>query len=99
MNYCRRCDNNVKDEIETKLNEYGEMFCSKYTTNSIENSNNSRVDFTSQRLELARTLFYKLLEDIITDETRKKPDCNCKVRIKIRKLIFDYGIFIWISVF
>ncbi|XP_044737710.1 retinoblastoma-like protein 1 isoform X3 [Chrysoperla carnea] len=87
----KKCDNNVKDEIETKLNEYGEMFCSKYTTNSNENSNNSRVDFTSQRLELARTLFYKLLEDIITDETRKKPDCNCKVLLS--RDIFHHCLF------
>lgn len=38
------------------------------------------MDFAKKRLQLAETLFYKLLENILRDEMRK-PNFDCEVRI------------------
>lgn len=74
------CETNPKEKIESKLTEYGEIFRANYMTSSVLNSSNDTpIDFASQRLELAKTLFYKLLEDIILNEKQKKPDINCNV--------------------
>ncbi|XP_076753665.1 retinoblastoma-like protein 1 isoform X3 [Xylocopa sonorina] len=66
------CSQDVKTLVETKVKELGEQFCANY--NKSTNANESTSDFGKKRLYLGQTLFYRLLEMILNDEKRKKPN-------------------------
>jgi hypothetical protein len=63
----------VVERIET----LGSRFISQYTQ-SAHLYSHTHIDFAQQRLQLAETLYYKLLENILKDET-KKPNFDCNV--------------------
>ncbi|XP_076618392.1 retinoblastoma-like protein 1 isoform X2 [Colletes latitarsis] len=66
------CSQDVKSLVEVKVKEIGEQFCANY--NSSTNASESTSDFGKKRLYLGQTLFYRLLEMILNDEKRKKPN-------------------------
>ncbi|CAL7952077.1 unnamed protein product [Xylocopa violacea] len=66
------CSQDVKTLVETKVKELGEQFCANYNMGTNANENTS--DFGKKRLYLGQTLFYRLLEMILNDEKRKKPN-------------------------
>ncbi|KAF7995614.1 hypothetical protein HCN44_006721 [Aphidius gifuensis] len=82
----KNCSTNVQSILEKKIKEIGELFCSSYTQgnsnndddvdddDSDNNEGSLNIDFGKKRLMLGQTLFYKLLEIILTDEKRIKPD-------------------------
>ncbi|XP_012284354.1 retinoblastoma-like protein 1 isoform X2 [Orussus abietinus] len=67
------CTQDVKSLVEAKVKEIGERFYANYTQN-VEDNDSSTLDFGKKRLFLAQTLFYKLLEMILIDEKRIKPN-------------------------
>ncbi|XP_039311748.1 retinoblastoma-like protein 1 isoform X3 [Solenopsis invicta] len=70
------CSQDVKSSLEAKVKQIGEQFCSNYNSNAdMTNANDgSAFDFGKKRLLMGQTLFYKLLEVILNDEKRKKPN-------------------------
>ncbi|XP_014468467.1 PREDICTED: retinoblastoma-like protein 1 isoform X2 [Dinoponera quadriceps] len=69
------CSQDVKPLIESKVKQLGELFCANYNNNASAAANdNSKSDFGKKRLLMGQTLFYKLLEMILNDEKRKKPN-------------------------
>ncbi|XP_071569719.1 retinoblastoma-like protein 1 isoform X2 [Temnothorax nylanderi] len=69
------CSQDVKSLLEAKVKQIGEQFCANYNNNAnITNVNNGPSDFGKKRLLMGQTLFYKLLEMILNDEKRKKPN-------------------------
>lgn len=71
------CTQDIEATIEARVNELGEQFCRNYSQNTEDNDSNA--DFGRKRLQLAQTLFYKLLETILNDEKRKKPNFDITV--------------------
>ncbi|XP_075215910.1 retinoblastoma-like protein 1 isoform X2 [Lycorma delicatula] len=71
QNIIANCTDNP--QIEERVTEMGNMFCAKYTT--VEHLD-SHIDFAKKRLHLATCLYYKLLENILTEEM-KKPNFDC----------------------
>ncbi|XP_032681259.1 retinoblastoma-like protein 1 isoform X3 [Odontomachus brunneus] len=86
------CSQDVKSLVETKVKQLGELFCANYNNNANAATNdNSRSDFGKKRLLMGQTLFYKLLEMILNDEKRKKP--NYDVTNLLSKEIFIHCLF------
>ncbi|XP_024227074.1 retinoblastoma-like protein 1 isoform X4 [Bombus vosnesenskii] len=83
------CSQDVKTLVETKVKELGELFCANY--NKSTNANDTTSDFGKMRLYLGQTLFYRLLEMILNDEKRKKP--NYDVTNLLTKEIFIQCLF------
>ncbi|CAL1676613.1 unnamed protein product [Lasius platythorax] len=65
------CSQDVKSSVEAKVKQIGEQFCANYNNNV---NDGSTSDFGKKRLVMGQTLFYKLLEMILNDEKRKKPN-------------------------
>ncbi|KAK0166251.1 hypothetical protein PV328_004690 [Microctonus aethiopoides] len=72
------CSSDVKSFVENKVKEIGESFCASYTQSS-EDNETSNLDFGKKRLILGQTLFYKLLEIILNEEKRIKPDYDVTI--------------------
>ncbi|XP_012233373.1 retinoblastoma-like protein 1 isoform X3 [Linepithema humile] len=70
------CSQNVKSLVEAKVTQIGEQFCASYNNNvnSASINDGSTSDYGRRRLLMGQTLFYKLLEMILNDEKRKKPN-------------------------
>lgn len=78
------CSQDVKSSLEAKVKQIGEQFCASYNNNNanITNINDSSPsDFGKKRLLMGQTLFYKLLEMILNDEKRKKPNDDITVSL------------------
>jgi retinoblastoma-like protein 1 len=58
----------------------GRLFCTRYTQRADEQPAKP-MDFAQKRLQLGVTLYYKLLEYILLDERKKKPDLDLTVLI------------------
>lgn len=56
--------------IEDRVLNMGNTFCAKYTQTTVEHPG-SHIDFAKKRLHLATCLYYKLLENILTEEIKK----------------------------
>ncbi|XP_011254213.1 retinoblastoma-like protein 1 isoform X3 [Camponotus floridanus] len=65
------CSQDVKSSVEAKVKQIGEQFCANYNNNV---NDGSTSDFGKKRFVMGQTLFYKLLEMILNDEKRKKPN-------------------------
>ncbi|CAG2068429.1 unnamed protein product, partial [Timema podura] len=51
----------------------GTLFCTQFTQQQPSNHPSMQIDFPRKRLQLGETLYYKLLENILLDERKKKP--------------------------
>ncbi|XP_074096841.1 retinoblastoma-like protein 1 isoform X1 [Cotesia typhae] len=69
----RSCSSDVKNFVETKVEEFSEKFYVSYTQN-VEDAESLSLDFGKKRLILGQTLFYKILETILSNEKKIKPD-------------------------
>ncbi|XP_011686230.1 PREDICTED: retinoblastoma-like protein 1 isoform X2 [Wasmannia auropunctata] len=67
------CSQDVKSSLEAKVKQIDEQFCANYNNNANANDG-SASDFGKRRFHMGQTLFYKLLEMILNDEKRKKPN-------------------------
>lgn len=82
------CSQDVKSLLETKVKQIGEQFCANYNNNANINVNDDTAsDFGKKRLLMGQTLFYKLLEMILNDEKRKKPNDDITVSLQIKIII------------
>lgn len=73
------CSQDVKSIVETKVKQLGEQFCANYNNDANAANDGSKSDFGKKRLLMGQTLFYKLLEMILNDEKRKKPNYDITV--------------------
>ncbi|NXQ63634.1 RBL1 protein, partial [Anthoscopus minutus] len=64
------CAHSPFESITSRVKEIGETFCCSYTQSTDEQPG-SHIDFAVNRLKLAEILYYKILETIIVQETRR----------------------------
>ncbi|XP_006881567.1 PREDICTED: retinoblastoma-like protein 1 [Elephantulus edwardii] len=64
------CMRNPMENITKIVKEIGESFCQHYTQSTSEQPG-SHIDFAVNRLKLAEILYYKILETVIVQETRR----------------------------
>ncbi|NWR88160.1 RBL1 protein, partial [Furnarius figulus] len=64
------CARSPMESIMSRVKEIGETFCCSYTQSTDEQPG-SHIDFAVNRLKLAEILYYKVLETIMVQETRR----------------------------
>ncbi|NXJ21735.1 RBL1 protein, partial [Dicrurus megarhynchus] len=64
------CACSPMESIVNRVKEIGETFCCSYTQSTDEQPG-SHIDFAVNRLKLAEILYYKILETIMVQETRR----------------------------
>ncbi|NXS59792.1 RBL1 protein, partial [Brachypteracias leptosomus] len=64
------CARSPLESIVSRVREIGETFCRSYTQPTDEQPG-SHIDFAVNRLKLAEILYYKILETIMVQETRR----------------------------
>uniref|UniRef100_A0A8C3SBT6 RB transcriptional corepressor like 1 n=1 Tax=Chelydra serpentina TaxID=8475 RepID=A0A8C3SBT6_CHESE len=64
------CVRNPIESIMNRVKEIGEAFCQSYTQ-STDDQPGSHIDFAVNRLKLAEILYFKILETIVVQETRR----------------------------
>ncbi|NXS11747.1 RBL1 protein, partial [Neodrepanis coruscans] len=64
------CARSPMESIMSRVKEIGETFCCSYTQSTDEQPG-SHIDFAVNRLKLAEILYYKILETIMVQETRR----------------------------
>ncbi|XP_064023371.1 retinoblastoma-like protein 1 isoform X3 [Pogoniulus pusillus] len=64
------CARSPLESIVSRVREVGETFCCSYTQPT-EQQPGSHIDFAVNRLKLAEILYYKILETIMVQETRR----------------------------
>ncbi|NXI20925.1 RBL1 protein, partial [Sterrhoptilus dennistouni] len=64
------CARSPLESIMSRVKEIGETFCCSYTQSTDEQPG-SHIDFAINRLKLAEILYYKILETIMVQETRR----------------------------
>jgi retinoblastoma-like protein 1 len=74
----RSCSCDPKEKIEEWVREMGHSFCTRYTQPS-DNQPGERMDCAHRQLQLGESLYFKLLENILLDERKKKPDLDLTV--------------------
>nr|XP_033819171.1 retinoblastoma-like protein 1 isoform X1 [Geotrypetes seraphini] len=70
VNIFKSCIRDPTVSIILRIKDIGEMFCLHYTQSTDEHSG-SHIDFAVNRLKLAEILYYKILETIMVQETRR----------------------------
>ncbi|KAM6163843.1 retinoblastoma-like protein 1 [Rhynchocyon petersi] len=70
INIFESCIRNPMENIVETVKGIGESFCKHYTQPTNEQPG-SHIDFAVNRLKLAEILYYKILETIIVQETRR----------------------------
>ncbi|MEE6506620.1 hypothetical protein FKM82_007763 [Ascaphus truei] len=66
----KSCVRNPMDNVLTAVREIGHRFCHHYTQPT-EDQAGSHIDFAINRWKLAEILYYKVLETIVVQETRR----------------------------
>ncbi|NXY48987.1 RBL1 protein, partial [Ceuthmochares aereus] len=66
----KACARSPMQSIMSRVKEMGETFCRSYTQ-STDKQPGSHIDFAVNRLKLAEILYYKILETIMVQETRR----------------------------
>ncbi|XP_073325249.1 uncharacterized protein [Pagrus major] len=70
MQIFRSCSRDPSDNILTRVKTLGQTFKEHYTKDS-EDMPGSHIDFAENRLKLAEILYYKILENVISQETKR----------------------------
>ncbi|KAH0515648.1 Retinoblastoma-like protein 1 [Microtus ochrogaster] len=70
LNIFESCMRNPMENITRIVKGIGETFCQHYTQ-STDKQPGSHIDFAVNRLKLAEILYYKILETIMVQETRR----------------------------
>jgi hypothetical protein len=74
----RSCSCDPKEKIEEWVKEMGHLFCTRYTQPTCDQPGEP-MDFARKWLQLGGGLYFKLLENILLDERKKKPDSDLTV--------------------
>ncbi|XP_071671865.1 retinoblastoma-like protein 1 isoform X6 [Patagioenas fasciata] len=64
------CARSPVESVMSRVKEIGERFCRSYTQSTAEQPG-SHIDFAVNRFKLAEILYYKILETIMVQETRR----------------------------
>ncbi|KAJ8259215.1 hypothetical protein COCON_G00182270 [Conger conger] len=67
---CRACSRDPTETILSRVKSLGETFRQHYTR-STEEQPGSHLDFADNRLKLAEILYYKILENVISQEMKR----------------------------
>ncbi|XP_071968323.1 retinoblastoma-like protein 1 isoform X2 [Engystomops pustulosus] len=70
LNVFKSCARNPIENIQNTVNEVQKKFCHHYTQPSADQPG-SHIDFAIKRWKLAEILYYKVLESIVFQETRR----------------------------
>ncbi|XP_023580582.1 retinoblastoma-like protein 1 isoform X3 [Trichechus manatus latirostris] len=70
INIFESCMRNPMENITKMVKGIGESFCQHYTQ-STDDQPGSHIDFAVNRLKLAEILYYKMLETVMVQETRR----------------------------
>jgi retinoblastoma-like protein 1 len=69
----RSCSCDPKEKIEEWVREMGRLFCESYTQPT-DDQPGELMDSARTHLKFGEVLYFKLLEDILLDEQKKKHD-------------------------
>ncbi|KAK3927281.1 Retinoblastoma-like protein 1 [Frankliniella fusca] len=72
----KSCSRDPKEKVLGFVSAIGQKFCERYSQQASDQERSgsmSSMDFAKKRLQLGETLYYKILENIITDEKKQKP--------------------------
>lgn len=81
----RSCQNNPFEKIQGIVKTLGNKFVSKYLE-----TNQSNEDEAKNKLELAITLFYKFIENILQNEKTIRKDISVSQLLSNKILIFRF---------
>ncbi|XP_029467725.1 retinoblastoma-like protein 1 isoform X2 [Rhinatrema bivittatum] len=70
INIFKSCVRDPTESIAQRIKNIGEIFCLNYTQ-STDEQHGSHIDFAINRLKLAEILYYKILDTIMVQETRR----------------------------
>ncbi|XP_054639632.1 retinoblastoma-like protein 1 [Dunckerocampus dactyliophorus] len=70
MQIFKSCSRDPTESIVSRVKTLGKTFKEHYTSDS-EDSQGSHIDFAESRLKLAEILFYKVLENVMVQETKR----------------------------
>ncbi|XP_040014805.1 retinoblastoma-like protein 1 [Xiphias gladius] len=70
MQIFRSCSRNPTESILARVKTLGQLFKEHYTNDS-EDTPGSHIDFAENRLKLAEILYYKILENVLVQETKR----------------------------
>lgn len=73
--FCRSCATDPTETIKEVEKRLGEKFIRAYTDNA-SGEQSVLLDYTKMRLEFAVTLFYKLIENLLQNETTTRKDIS-----------------------
>ena len=74
----RSCSCDPKEKIEGWVREMGHLFCT-HCTQPTDDQPGKLMGFARRWLQLGEGLYFKLLENILLDERKKKPDLDLTV--------------------
>ncbi|KAJ8676249.1 hypothetical protein QAD02_012035 [Eretmocerus hayati] len=72
----------VQNFVESKIQEFGKMFCDSYSPQTSDQPESTGMDFGKKRLQSAQTLFYKILELVLNEEMSKKEKFDASTLLK-----------------
>ncbi|XP_072918384.1 retinoblastoma-like protein 1 isoform X2 [Hemitrygon akajei] len=75
------CSRNPIEAISARVKEIGDIFCQHYSQ-STENQAGSHIDFAIKRLRLAEILYWKILETVMVQESRRNPGKDMTVLLE-----------------
>lgn len=67
----KQCQVNPEASIKNRVKDMGEKFCNHYVNHVDEGRTGFSTDMARKRLQLAESLYYKILSNIINDEKRR----------------------------
>ncbi|XP_034021824.1 retinoblastoma-like protein 1 [Thalassophryne amazonica] len=70
MQIFKSCSKDPTDSILARVKTLGQMFKERYTSDS-EDVPGSHIDFAENRMKLAEILYYKVLENVMVQETKR----------------------------
>uniref|UniRef100_A0A4W6DCD6 Retinoblastoma-like protein 1 n=1 Tax=Lates calcarifer TaxID=8187 RepID=A0A4W6DCD6_LATCA len=70
MQIFKSCSRDPSESILTRVKTLGQTFKEHYTNDS-EDTPGSHIDFAENRLKLAEILYYKILENVMAQETKR----------------------------
>ncbi|XP_005753998.1 retinoblastoma-like protein 1 [Pundamilia nyererei] len=81
MQIFKSCSRDPTESILTRVKTLGQTFKEHYTNDS-EDTPGSHIDFAENRLKLAEILYYKILENVMVQETRRLPGRDMSVLLE-----------------
>uniref|UniRef100_A0AAX7VVH5 Retinoblastoma-like protein 1 n=1 Tax=Astatotilapia calliptera TaxID=8154 RepID=A0AAX7VVH5_ASTCA len=81
MQIFKSCSRDPTESILTRVKTLGQTFKEHYT-NDLEDTPGSHIDFAENRLKLAEILYYKILENVMVQETRRLPGRDMSVLLE-----------------